>query len=150
MYLPLKARNMNGDERRNEIESPDVVQTIQVAVDEIAAKAKTGRLMQERAAEAAQVLSEYKAERNAERAKTARLRALRLAKSDRQSRRDQTGYEKEASSRREIDGSMNSGPRVSYSSRTADRWQWRGNLCAVTQHLRWFDIWPVQVMWPCC
>jgi hypothetical protein len=47
-------------------------------------------------------------------AKTARLRALRLAKSDRQSRRDQTGYEKEASSRREIDASMNSGPGVRF------------------------------------
>ena len=37
-------------------------------------------LKQERATKAAQAMSEYIAERNAERAKTARLRALRLAK----------------------------------------------------------------------
>jgi hypothetical protein len=37
-------------------------------------------LKQGRATEAAQAMSEYIAQRNAERAKTARLRALRLAK----------------------------------------------------------------------
>ena len=77
----------------------------------------------QRAAEGEQAMSEYVAERSAERAKTERLRALRLAKeaTDKAAKTKQV-TKKKKNTRREVDASKSGGRGVRFiGSRTVER-----------------------------